>query len=175
MIPVVSIVGKSNSGKTTLIERLIPSLKARGYKVGAIKHDAHFFDIDHEGKDTWRMTRAGADNVVISSKGKIAMIKTVDSEKNLNEIIYWLFEDVDIVITEGYKASDNPKIEVIRYEKPVISPSDNLLAIINNVSGETTLNLPKGYEQIYMLPMNDLEKIIHLIESKILNPGDNSI
>jgi molybdopterin-guanine dinucleotide biosynthesis protein MobB len=100
MIPVVSIVGSSNSGKTTLIERIIPELKLKDYKVGAIKHDAHHFDIDHQGKDTWRMTNSGADTVVISSHDKMAMIKTLAMEKSIDEIIDWLFRDVDIVITD---------------------------------------------------------------------------
>jgi len=75
MVPVLSIVGKSDSGKTTLIEKLIPELKHRGYRVGTIKHDAHRFEMDHEGKDTYRHFHAGADTVLISSAEKMAMQK----------------------------------------------------------------------------------------------------
>jgi len=73
VIPVVSIVGKSNSGKTTLLEKLIPELKRRGYRVATVKHDTHGFEIDRPGKDTWRLAQAGADAVVISSGDKLAL------------------------------------------------------------------------------------------------------
>ena len=69
-IPIISIVGKSNSGKTTLIEKIIPELKKRGCKVGTIKHDVHGFEIDYEGKDTYRHFQAGPDTVVIASSKK---------------------------------------------------------------------------------------------------------
>jgi uncharacterized protein YhaN len=86
MVPIVSIVGRSGSGKTTLIERIIPKLKAKGYKVGTIKHDAHHFEIDHNGKDTWRMANSGADVVAISSKNKMAMVKLLEAEKNERDL-----------------------------------------------------------------------------------------
>ena len=72
MIPIVSIVGKSGAGKTTLIEKMIPELKKRGYRVATIKHDVHGFDIDHEGKDSWRHKKAGAHATIISSPWKVA-------------------------------------------------------------------------------------------------------
>lgn len=136
MIPVISIVGSSNSRKTTLIERIIPMLKSKGYKVGAIKHDAHHFDIDHMGKDTWRMTASGADAVVISSSEKMAMLKRLNEEKSLNELVDWLFKDMDIVITEGYKAQDKPKIEVIRFKSLLTLPENNLIAVVDNTPSD---------------------------------------
>lgn len=72
---VLSVVAKSGTGKTTLLEKLIAELKRRGYRVGALKHDAHRFDIDREGKDSWRLTQAGADTMMISSPAKVAMVK----------------------------------------------------------------------------------------------------
>ena len=75
MIPIISIVGKSDSGKTTLIEKIIPELNKRGYRVATVKHDVHGFDIDIEGKDSWRHKNSGAHTVVISSPQKIAMIR----------------------------------------------------------------------------------------------------
>ena len=66
MPPIVSIVGKSDSGKTTLLEKLVAAIRSRGYRVGTIKHDTHGFDIDHEGKDSWRHKKAGARTVVLS-------------------------------------------------------------------------------------------------------------
>lgn len=113
-IPVVSIVAKSGTGKTTLLEKLIAEMKCRGYKIGVIKHDAHRFDIDHEGKDSWRLTQAGADTMVISSSEKLAMVKKTSSqtELSLEETVESYFQDVDLVLTEGFKKSAMPKIEV---------------------------------------------------------------
>jgi len=116
--PVVSIVAKSGTGKTTLLEKLITELKRRDYKVGAIKHDAHSFSIDHEGKDSWRLTQAGADIMLITSPEKIAMVKQNSGEEPvLAESIATFCGDLDIVMTEGFKRSNMPKIEVHRRER----------------------------------------------------------
>ena len=117
--PVVSIVAKSGTGKTTLLERLIGELKSHGYRVGAVKHDAHSFSIDHEGKDSWRLTRAGADTMLITSPAQIAMVKQnpPDEEPLLAETISSYCGDLDIVLTEGFKRSSMPKIEVHRRER----------------------------------------------------------
>ena len=122
--PVVSIVAKSGTGKTTLLEKLIAEMKRRGYRVAAIKHDAHSFDIDREGKDSWRLTQAGADTMLITSPAKVAMIKQnpIDHEPSLDETVATFCDDVDIVLTEGFKKSKMPKIEVHRRER-----SENLL------------------------------------------------
>ncbi len=117
--PVVSVVAKSGTGKTTLLEKLIAELKSRGYRVGAIKHDAHRFDIDREGKDSWRLTQAGADTTVITSPAKIAVLKMnpQGEEPALAETIERYFTDVNIILTEGFKKSAMPKIEVHRAER----------------------------------------------------------
>ena len=75
MAPMISIVGYADSGKTTLIEKLVPELKKRGYRVGTIKHAVHEPSLDTQGKDSWRHFNAGADTVVVSSLEKIALIK----------------------------------------------------------------------------------------------------
>lgn len=117
-LPAVSIVAKSGTGKTTLLEKLIAELKRRGYRVGAVKHDAHSFSIDHEGKDSWRLTEAGADTTLITSPAKIAMIKqNRDQEPALADTIAEYCQDLDIVLTEGFKRSSMPKIEVHRRER----------------------------------------------------------
>ncbi|MBW6507953.1 MAG: molybdopterin-guanine dinucleotide biosynthesis protein B [Desulfuromonadales bacterium] len=116
--PVVSIVAKSGTGKTTLLEKLIAEMKRRGFRVGAIKHDAHSFSIDHQGKDSWRLTQAGADTMLITSPAKIAMVKQHgNSEPNLDDTVATYCQDVDIVLTEGFKRSSMPKIEVHRRER----------------------------------------------------------
>jgi len=115
-LPIICIVGKKKSGKTTFIEKLIPELKSLGLSVGTVKHDAHSFEMDVEGKDSWRHRKAGSDTVVVSSPDKIAMIKMVPHEQSLQELAECLFSDRHIVIAEGYFRSDLPKIEVFRKE-----------------------------------------------------------
>ena len=114
MLPTISIVGASNSGKTTFLEKLIPELAARGYRVGAIKHDAHGFEMDREGKDTWRLSRAGAGVIAISSSGMFASIRRTNAEMSLEEIAARFFWTEDILIAEGFKKERFPKIEVFR-------------------------------------------------------------
>ena len=115
-VPVISMVGKSGVGKTTALERVIREIKRRGYKVGTVKHDMHGFDVDKPGKDSWRHARAGSDAVVISGPRKMALIRQLDSEVPLDDIVQ-LMGDVDLVITEGYKQGDKPKIEITRQER----------------------------------------------------------
>jgi molybdopterin-guanine dinucleotide biosynthesis protein B len=112
MPPIISIVGRSESGKTTLIEKLIPELRRRGYRIGTIKHTHHAIEIDRTGKDSTRHRSAGAQTVMLASPGQIVMIKNTDSQA-LDSLIRY-FEDVDLLITEGYKREKTPKIEVLR-------------------------------------------------------------
>lgn len=109
--PVFCVVGVSNSGKTTLIEKLIGEFKERGYRVGTVKHHHGEFEIDHSGKDTWRHARAGADVVFISAPHKAAMVKRVEEELTLDQVVA-LMGEVDLVLAEGYKNVDRPQIEV---------------------------------------------------------------
>jgi molybdopterin-guanine dinucleotide biosynthesis protein MobB len=116
-IKAVSFVAKSGTGKTTLLEKVIRELKERGYRVGVIKHDAHRFDIDHPGKDSHRLTAAGADTMLISSPEKLAVVRQHTASPPIGELIATYFSDVDIVLTEGFKKSDMQKIEVHRRER----------------------------------------------------------
>lgn len=133
--PVITFVAKSGSGKTTLLEKVIQSLKTKGYKLAVIKHDAHRFDMDKPGKDTWRMSQAGADIVAISSPEKVAIIEKVEEERTLDEVIATLSK-VDIILTEGFKRSDKPKIEVSRSEvnTELLCEPHELLAIASDIS-----------------------------------------
>ncbi len=122
MSKAVSFVAKSGTGKTTLLEKVIAELKGRGWRLGVIKHDAHRFDIDHPGKDSHRLTAAGADTMLISSPEKLALVKKHAASPPIEELIATYFADVDLVLTEGFKKSGLEKIEVHRRER-----SDTLL------------------------------------------------
>lgn len=114
MKPLVSFVGTSGCGKTTLIVKVIQELTAKGLRVSTIKHDGHDFQMDKEGKDTWLHKQAGADAVIISNRRKFALISDVDREKSIFELMEYLPETTDIIIAEGFKQELQHKIEVFR-------------------------------------------------------------
>ena len=135
MIPIVSIVGKSNSGKTTLIEKLIPELNQRGYRVATVKHDVHSFEVDKEGKDSWRHRQAGAYCTIISSPDKVAVIRSTDHDLTMDEIRDLFVDDADIIISEGYKNDRAPKVEIFRkeaHQELLCTKEDNLVALVTN-------------------------------------------
>jgi molybdopterin-guanine dinucleotide biosynthesis protein B len=135
VIPIISIVGKSDSGKTTLIEKLIPELNQRGYRVATVKHDVHSFEVDKEGKDSWRHRQAGAYCTVISSPEKIAVIRTTDHDATLEELRDRFLADIDIIISEGYKNDSASKIEIFRkevHQETLCTKEDNLVAMVTN-------------------------------------------
>lgn len=131
---IVSIIGKSGSGKTTLIERLIPELAKRRCKVGTVKHDAHNFEVDKVGKDSWRHKNAGAKTTVVSSATKIAIFTDVEKDYSLESICEKYISGVDIILTEGYRMSKYPKIEVVGSTNVTLlcGQSDNLIAIVGD-------------------------------------------
>lgn len=164
MIPIISIVGKSEVGKTTLLEKLIAELKRRGYRVGTIKHDTHGFEIDEPGKDSWRHAQAGSDAVLISSPEKLALIKRLDRERTIDELLAYL-GDVDLVLTEGYKSGDRPKIEVSRQArgKELLCHEEELLALVTDQPFD--LDVPQ-------FAFEDVAELADLIEERFLSaPG----
>ena len=160
MPPIISIVGKSDAGKTTLIEKLIPELKRRGYRVATIKHDAHRFDIDHPGKDSYRHFHAGADWTLIGSPDKLALVRRLDRELTLDEIAAHI-SDVDIILTEGYKREARRRIEVSRraHTTDLISRPEELLAIAADYPIE--LGVP-------VYDLNDAAGLVDLIEREVI-------
>ncbi len=133
MSVVISIVGRSNSGKTTLLENLIGGLKRRGYSLATIKHSVSGFDLDQPGKDSWRLGEAGSGAVVLSSPQKIAFIKPVDREAALEELLCLVGGDFDLVLTEGFKSSSTPKIEVHRKELGgLLCSPEELFAVVTD-------------------------------------------
>lgn len=162
MVPIVSLVGKSGSGKTTLLEKVIAELTRRGYTVGVIKHDAHGFEIDHEGKDSWRHKRAGAATVALSSPEKFAVIKDVCPEWPPERIIASYLGDVDVVVTEGFKKSAFPKIEVMRKAnsmRPVCARDKKLMAFAADF---------KVSSKFPVFKLDDYKGVATLIEKEII-------
>lgn len=157
---VISIVGRSQTGKTTLIEKLIPVFKQKGYRVGTIKHSHHVFDIDKSGKDSYRHKEAGADTVILASPGKIAMVKN-DHSGNLENLVDY-FKDMDLLITEGYKREARPKIEVVRsarHSESLCRDDQNLVAIVTDV--DLNIDIP-------IFGFDDHKKLVEFIENKFL-------
>jgi molybdopterin-guanine dinucleotide biosynthesis protein MobB len=134
MVPVVSFVGNSGVGKTTFLEKLIPVLKSRGYRIASIKHDVHKFVIDYPGKDSWRLTQAGSDIVVLSSSTKLAVLETVQEDRSLTDLVEMVSDRVDLVVTEGYRGAAALKIEVSRaaHSTSLTARLDDLLAIVTD-------------------------------------------
>ena len=134
MIPVISVVGKSGVGKTTFLEKVVRELTSKGYRVAVIKHDTHGFEVDHPGKDSWRMAQAGSDVVVISSADKMAMIKKTSQELSLDQLEAHIMGGVDIILTEGYKSADKPKIEISRADvsDELLCTEKELLALVTD-------------------------------------------
>jgi molybdopterin-guanine dinucleotide biosynthesis protein MobB len=164
-VKAVAFVAKSGTGKTTLLEKVIVRLKDRGYRVGVIKHDAHRFDIDRPGKDSYRLTAAGADTMLISSPEKLALVKKHAASPPVEDLLSRFFADVDIVLTEGFKSSALPKIEVHRRERSTTllcrgeEHDPMLLAVASDEPLE--LDVPR-------LDINDADTVADFIERKFL-------
>lgn len=155
-VPIVSFVGRSNSGKTTLIERVIPELVRAGYRVATVKHAGHGFDLDTEGKDSWRHKRAGASSVVVVSRGSLAMFADVPEELKVEEVRdRFLDSTYDLIIAEGWKSEGYPKIVIIREQvgEVPIAP-DGLLAVVS----DKPIDLP-----VPVLDLNDVTGVAALI------------
>lgn len=125
---VVCIVGFGSSGKTTLVERLVPELIALGLRVGSIKHASHGFEIDREGKDSARHARAGASPVVVFSATQLALVKRIDEEPALDHLVRDYFAGVDLVVAEGFKWEAAPKVLVTRAGREAPAMREGLLA-----------------------------------------------
>ena len=165
----ISFVAKSGTGKTTLLEKVIAQLKERGYRIGVIKHDAHRFDIDHPGKDSHRLTAAGADTMLISSPEKLAVVKKHAASPSIDNLLSTYFNDVDIVLTEGFKKSSLPKIEVHRRERSatLLCRGEEDDPTLVAVASDEALSL-----DVPVLDLNDAGAVADFIEARFLHGTD---
>lgn len=148
MIPVISVVGYSNSGKTKVMENLIRIFKSKKYKVAAVKHASHGYTMDLPGTDSWHYSEAGADKVVVVGPASLTIHQFYQGKKSLQDILDRI-EDVDIVLVEGFKSEPGPKIEIYRqgFSSQRIDPNSNLVALVSDIA--LTGDLPLfSFEQI---------------------------
>jgi len=142
--PILLIVaGRSGSGKTTVLELLIPELKIRGLRVGTIKHHHGDFTMDIPGKDSWRHKMAGAEKTVISSPNRIGVVMDTDHDHTPQELA-GLLNEMDIIIAEGFKGADLPKVEIFRkeiHDRPYCLEDKNLIALISDT--ELEMDIPR--------------------------------
>ncbi len=132
--PIFGVVGWKNSGKTSLIAKLIANFTARGLEVAAVKHAHHAFDIDREGKDSFLYREAGAKTIAIASAKRFAIMAELDGkpEPTLFDLVQYI-EGADIVLVEGFKSEPHPKLEVRRTQakdsKPLAPDDPSILAV----------------------------------------------
>lgn len=136
-IPVIAFAAYSGTGKTTVIEKIVRELKSRGLRLAVIKHDGHSFEIDHEGKDSWRFSHAGADITIISSAEKTAYIE--HRELSLQQLID-MVHDVDLILVEGYKNENLPQIGIARKAtgKGFTADVSRFIALVTDIEGIDT-------------------------------------
>jgi molybdopterin-guanine dinucleotide biosynthesis protein B len=167
MPPVISIVGHSKSGKTTLIENLVRELKSRGYRVATIKHAPQEIAFDQPDKDSWRHIQAGSDATVIAGQDKLVLVKPIASVSTLNEIEKLFGEDFDIILAEGFKQDDAPKIEVHRKESGnLLTDLKRLVAVVTDEPIETKAR---------QFSISDVKGIADLLEEGFIIPQSESL
>jgi molybdopterin-guanine dinucleotide biosynthesis protein B len=162
MPPVVSIVGRSKSGKTTLLKKLIRELSSRDYRVATIKHTSQGMSFDKPDKDSWRHLQAGSVMSVANSKDKMVLVRPLAQETTLDEIVRILAEDCDLILTEGFKHQNAPKIEVHRREVgPPLSGIKKLVAMVTDEPLET------GVKEF---SSDDIKGLADFIEAGFIRP-----
>ncbi len=166
-VQAVAILARSGTGKTSLIEKVVPELARRGYRVGAIKHDAHRFDIDHPGKDSHRLTAAGAETMVITSSEKLALVKKHRESPSAEALVASYFSDMDIVLVEGFRGCGFPKIEVHRKGKgdPLICRGANNDPALVAVASDEPISV-----DVPVLDLNAPGAVAEFIASLLFGP-----
>lgn len=158
---VFGFAGYSGSGKTTLIEKLIPRFTARGLAVSLIKHTHHNFDVDQPGKDSYRHRQAGASEVLLTCDTRWVLMHELRGapEPTLPELVARL-SPVDLVVVEGFKTGNHPKLEVHRASvgKPLLYPNDPYIVAVAADSRPANLALP-------FAPLDDIEAVASLVDT----------
>lgn len=161
-----SVVGYKNTGKTTLVSKLVAALKAEGYRVGTCKHDGgHEFEIDRIDTDTWKHRQAGADVTFIASKTHAALQFFYEAEASLDDWLEHLSRPelgLDLIIVEGWKRSHLPKIVMLGHEK--IEQLSNVIGYATDCKGSS---IAEGYAAVY--DRDNVEAFVHLIKARVLN------
>lgn len=174
MPPLVAIVGRSESGKTLLVEQLIGEFKRRGYRIATLKH-SHCGDIevDQPGKDTWKFAQAGSEAVCISSPRKLALIKKSDHDLRIGEVLPTIGPGFDLVLVEGFKKSNLPKIEVHRKDlgNDLLCSPEDLSAIVTD--GPLDAPLVDSYK-VPILSWADTPVIADFIERNFVLKGQSN-
>lgn len=167
MPSVVSVVGRSNSGKTTLIEKLIKELVSRGYSVATVKSTFHEVSLDEAGKDSWRHIQAGSQATVLNSKDGLALYKPIKGDITLEEIGQLFGEDYDIVLAEGFKHDKAPKVEVYRKESGTrLEDIENLIAVATVEPLET---------ETRQFSLDDIKGLANLIEENYIETKEDRL
>lgn len=142
---IFGVVGWKNTGKTGLVTRLVAHLTGEGFRVSTVKHAHHTFDVDHEGRDSYRHREAGASQVLIASRERVALMEELRDapEPSLDDLLKRL-APADLVIIEGYKGEGHPKIETHRGEagKDLIAPGDPTICAVASDVAFSDLNIP---------------------------------
>ena len=162
MIPIISIVGRSNTGKTTLIEKLVPELCRRGYRVATVKHALSGFEIDREGKDSWRHKKAGAYKTILISPTEMALMQVLRREYSVEELIDLYIKDADVILLEGHKNNPYPKIEVLRKNVEPIprdGKEDQWIAVVGDEKQD--IGIPHFH-------VDEIQKLADLLEERYL-------
>lgn len=174
-LPVLGFAAYSGTGKTTLIENILPLLSAHHIRVGVIKHAHHTFEIDHEGKDSYRLRKAGARQMLIGSARRWALVVETDARRKttLADFIGQLqHEDLDLILVEGFKPERIPKIELVRpaLGHPLFYPEDrSFIAVATDAELPVTTALP-------ILNLNDAREITdfimrHFFQERLTRPA----
>lgn len=163
MIPVVCIVARSGTGKTTFLEQLIPVLISRGHRVGVVKHAHHILDMDRPGKDSFRLREAGASQVLVNSRNQMVLIRSQKTELSLQEVLGY-FRDLDLILVEGYKGKDLPRIEIFRtgagYPEPLFVQGKSPMALVSDK--------PFPGTPFSVFSLENVKGVADLIEKEIL-------
>jgi molybdopterin-guanine dinucleotide biosynthesis adapter protein len=165
MVPIISVVGLVKSGKTTFIEALVRELSRRKYRVGTLKHTSHSFEMDSEGKDSYRLKQSGSIVGGVFTDDSIGIVRDLDDSQDLDRIIADVYSDMDLVIIEGYKLGKYPRIIVLK-ENDLESETkpyrdEEIIAVVGEGEADTGLNYYGKYE---------VKKIAELLELEFIKP-----